>query len=535
MDVVGVALQGAEGKKYLAQSFEIPYDRDIEYIRLRLRKVGNPTGTLQLKIYENGSVANPWKLGVSGRTELGTTTILAPAGSNSFPTPSSYTADQCTGGSASASSTFDTPYAASMAFDDSNATLWISTNALPSWIGYSFATAKTIRHYTITTSFRGGLYERGPRDFRLQYFDGIGWVDADRRSRVDWSTEAEKKIFDVQTYATSQFWRIYITDNDYTDGFNEITEIEMMEEVAIADSDTVDITDIESAFRWFQFEFSSLDLDIETRYWAALTTTAVQSDTDYIEWAACDETQQKKLVSWWSMDEASGTRSDSHGSNDLAAVNAPRRITGKLGGAVRIVSADSQYLTAPDDDTLSTGGSFTWMGWVRLSRLGGFEHLVYKWNFATQNEYIVRVHPSGYLEMVLSNDGTNIALWQNATTFGALAIDTWYCFAGWHDAENNLAGLSINGVEDTFAYSSGVHYNSTAPLVVGNPFWANIDLDELVYAKHARADFRTWFYNGGDGRSYSDVNNYPLGEMKSHNGNSWKPEYKDANFEIYTE
>jgi hypothetical protein len=60
----------------LAQSFETSIDTTIAYVRLRLRRVGNPNGNLLAKIYSDIEPAQVWLLGVDGDSELGDTTTL---------------------------------------------------------------------------------------------------------------------------------------------------------------------------------------------------------------------------------------------------------------------------------------------------------------------------------------------------------------------------------------------------------------------------------------------------------------------------
>lgn len=62
--------------------------------------------------------------------------------------------------------------------------------------------------------------------------------------------------------------------------------------------------------------------------------------------AASASTLLDGLVSWWSLDEVSGTRVDSHGSNDLTDVNTVGSATGQQSNAADFVSANSERLEA---------------------------------------------------------------------------------------------------------------------------------------------------------------------------------------------
>jgi hypothetical protein len=62
------------------------------------------------------------------------------------------------------------------------------------------------------------------------------------------------------------------------------------------------------------------------------------------------------LVAYWKLDESSGTRIDSHGSNNLTDNNTVGSATGKIGNAASFVSANEEYLSIP---TSSFSASFT--------------------------------------------------------------------------------------------------------------------------------------------------------------------------------
>jgi hypothetical protein len=78
------------------------------------------------------------------------------------------------------------------------------------------------------------------------------------------------------------------------------------------------------------------------------------------------------LYFWWKMDETSGTRTDSHGTNPLADNNTVGSTTGKQGNAAQFVVANSEYLSIPDNPSVSMGrgARMTVCTWVRLNSKG---------------------------------------------------------------------------------------------------------------------------------------------------------------------
>lgn len=90
-------------------------------------------------------------------------------------------ADQATGGTASASSVLS-GNVSSRAFDDDNATQWISNSgeAGPQWIAYDFGDEVDVKEIYLRPGSNGTLAARGPRDFDVQYSsDGGSWTTLD--------------------------------------------------------------------------------------------------------------------------------------------------------------------------------------------------------------------------------------------------------------------------------------------------------------------------------------------------------------------
>lgn len=71
------------------------------------------------------------------------------------------------------------------------------------------------------------------------------------------------------------------------------------------------------------------------------------------------------LISWWPMDETSGTRVDSHGANDLTDNNTVTYAAGKVGNSALFTEANSEYLTLsspPQPNALSLSFWFRYTG-----------------------------------------------------------------------------------------------------------------------------------------------------------------------------
>jgi len=94
-------------------------------------------------------------------------------------------ADQCSGGTATASSAY-TGYGPDLAFDDNDATSWVTeAYTVTGWIEYEFAGAVEVGEYTITPY----QTDRAPKDWTLEYWNGSSWTVADTQSgETSWTT-----------------------------------------------------------------------------------------------------------------------------------------------------------------------------------------------------------------------------------------------------------------------------------------------------------------------------------------------------------
>jgi len=71
------------------------------------------------------------------------------------------------------------------------------------------------------------------------------------------------------------------------------------------------------------------------------------------------------LVSYWELEEASGTRVDSHGSNDLTDNNTVGQAAGKIGNAADFEVSNGEFLrkTSPTGLSPSQGTYASWVKW----------------------------------------------------------------------------------------------------------------------------------------------------------------------------
>lgn len=216
------------------------------------------------------------------------------------------------------------------------------------------------------------------------------------------------------------------------------------------------------------------------------------------------------LISFWELEESSGTRVDAHGSNDLTDNNTVTSNTGKINTAADFTSGNSEYLSIASNSELQTGDiDFTMCLWVYLDVLGAQRPLMGKWNNASPNvEYLIFFDPSTDFAFIVRDTGDTTNTLQSATTFGTPSTATWYFIVAWHDAIANTLNIQINnGTVDSSAYSNGVKSGGQAfELGRNGSLYHDGRIDQAgLWKRVLTATERTWLYNGGNGRLYSDL------------------------------
>jgi hypothetical protein len=194
-------------------------------------------------------------------------------------------------------------------------------------------------------------------------------------------------------------------------------------------------------------------------------------------------------ISHWTLNEASGTRVDSIGDNDLSPINAPLTKTGQVNDGVEATVAGTDYLSIADNASLSTGGetSFTVSMWVKLNAKTGTQVFVSKFNSVSTGEYAV------YFEnladrFVFSTYGNNQNYFVYADELGSPTVGTWYYITATHNALTNTNSITVNnGAADTLS-SVAEHQDSAASFLIGafgpGPlYYANAVIDEVRFSK----------------------------------------------------
>jgi Concanavalin A-like lectin/glucanases superfamily len=223
------------------------------------------------------------------------------------------------------------------------------------------------------------------------------------------------------------------------------------------------------------------------------------------------------MVSYWQLEEASGTRVDSFGSNNLTDHNGTGQAAGIIGNAASFTAASTQYLSKTSNSSLQLGGTdFTIMAWVRITDKSTTRAFLSKWNLDISSvEYILEYDQSvDQFLFATSPNGSSGDVLLHAATFGSPSVNTWYQIFAWFDSVGGNMFISVNnGSADTAAQS--LVFTGTADLQLSAQFFSGSQvqlwqgqIDEVsIWKRVLTSAERTQLWNGGQGLSFNAIVN----------------------------
>jgi hypothetical protein len=187
-------------------------------------------------------------------------------------------------------------------------------------------------------------------------------------------------------------------------------------------------------------------------------------------------------------------------------------VAGKNGNAADLISSDLEALTVADNDSLSMGDiDFFIGGWLNPDNMEVTRTILNKSKdnglAGTDKEYLLSITSTdGDVTFGVSDDTT----YNSVTLSTALSIDTWAFVLAYHDAANDLLGISVDGSSFTTAAHSAGSFNSNGRLDFGRQgvqdhFDGSLD-GWFIYKNRIPTSLEViWLYNGGNGRTYSNL------------------------------
>ncbi|MGB0757201.1 MAG: LamG-like jellyroll fold domain-containing protein [Patescibacteria group bacterium] len=245
---------------------------------------------------------------------------------------------------------------------------------------------------------------------------------------------------------------------------------------------------------------------------ASNDTVMVPSEPDIAHHATLTD----DLVSFWEMNETSGTRYDAHGSNDLADNNTVTSLAGIQDVAADFTASNSEYLSIQPGTEygLDLASSFTISAWLHPKSWETKTKfpVVYKDDGQPNRSYMVcirKLSSGNKAQVVISADGTNNTTSQVYLDIGAISSNAWYHFVWVYDMsigsvrvyKDGVLTDSLGGLPTTINTSAAVF--RVGAWENGNAPYANGAVDQLgMWSRMLSSSEITDLYADGSGLPY---------------------------------
>lgn len=217
------------------------------------------------------------------------------------------------------------------------------------------------------------------------------------------------------------------------------------------------------------------------------------------------------LAGYWRLDEASGTRYDVLGTNNMTSVNAVGSAAGVITNCATFATASSRALTNAPTTALASGSTIAITAFVNLASKTQANVVAARYDGgASQRGYMVYYDNTiDRFKFIVSTNGTS-TFTATANSFGSPTQGTWYWVYAYYDSAAQTIGISVNnGAIDTTAVAN-VIFATTAGFTIGanlssgaiaNPLDGSID-EVSIWRRTLNYSERAFIYNGGTGRTY---------------------------------
>lgn len=207
------------------------------------------------------------------------------------------------------------------------------------------------------------------------------------------------------------------------------------------------------------------------------------------------------LVSHWNMNETSGSRLDSHGTNHLIDNNGVTSVTGKLDNAADVTNP--KYLSAEDaSSNLSVTGSFSFVLWFNATSFGANRPVINKDDGSSNREYYINyIGGTQVFRFFVARSGGNNFVDTPAFT----STGTWHCLMAWFDGAAETINICIDNGTVYSATKNTLAIDAAAPLWIGKSPSGVFDgyVDSVSFWKRALTpEERATLWNNGDARDY---------------------------------
>lgn len=290
----------------------------------------------------------------------------------------------------------------------------------------------------------------------------------------------------------------------------------------IADAHTETVSDVNLVGEW-NFNNSYTDSSGNSNTLTATGSPVFSTNVPWNKPSGIDGSTylETNLVSYYKMDEASGTREDSHGSNDLTDNNTVGSATGIIDNGADFESTNSEYLSITDasQSGLDITSDLSISAWVKFeSNTTAYQVISSKYlSTGNQQSWQFRCSLDSATDAIRADMSANgTAVTQTALNY-SFTTGTWYHIVFSYSASVGRVEVFVNGS------SAGVMtgqvtsiFNGTAPYQVGlgNPGGSEyLDgvLDEhAIYSRSLNYGDVLDLYNSGTAIPYASGTAYNI-------------------------
>ncbi len=218
----------------------------------------------------------------------------------------------------------------------------------------------------------------------------------------------------------------------------------------------------------------------------------------------------------WKLNEASGTRVDAYGSEDLTAFGTMTSAAGKIGDAADF-NGTTDVLAILNSTVLEFGSddSFAFAFWVKFDALGDYKIILSRSNPDVPSagaQFLYRVYYDIVSDRIIFNVGNGSSSAEvRANNLGSPTTGMWYFITVWHDASGNEINIQVNnGLIDTVSWSGGTQGGGVNTYFrlgdQGGGLLLDGLLDSVSFFKDGfpDQDDRDQLWNDGDGLDLED-------------------------------
>ncbi len=199
---------------------------------------------------------------------------------------------------------------------------------------------------------------------------------------------------------------------------------------------------------------------IETRLFQATpTNTPTPTATPTATPTPTTNPLYTNLVSYWKLSEASGTRSDSKGTNHLTDNNSVAQVAGQLGNASGYTAAALQWLSV-SAGTTATGSAMSVSFWVNQNSVAATNYtgIIQKDNYPTNRSWAIETNDqAGDIKFYFALTTTDALVHYGVTPASSLTATAWHhvvwVFDGSQPTNATRLVCYVNGVAKVLTFS----------------------------------------------------------------------------------